>query len=400
MQRIIKVIIILFCYIAVSHSASVHSIELVEQDFIYNNQSYLLKLPKGFKLELLTDDPEKPRLITFDQQDNMFLGSKSGNVYRLQPPYNNATVFTRMENYPHSIAFSKKYIFIAQTDGVYRAEYSPSITKLNANQFSRIARLPDTGGHSSRTIARGPDGLMYVSLGISGNCSDEYLGEKYDFDIRKGGFFVFNPGQDSPELEIFASGLRNPVGFDWHPQTNIMYSSNNGPDHLGFDLPPEYFSEIKKGSFHGMPWYQYDGKKIFRDNCIKAKPPHTVDEVEVPVALFPARNAPMGVSFLPENSVFNQFKNSAVVALRGSWATRPDWNHKHAAASRRHPKLVLVKFNQQHKAETVVDLVTGFQFKNGNRLARPVGVNTGPDGALYFTSDYGIEGLFRIVKQK
>jgi glucose/arabinose dehydrogenase len=191
--------------------------------------------------------------------------------------------------------------------------------------------------------------------------------------------------------------LRNPVGFAWHPQTGELYASNNGPDHLGFDRPPEYFSRVSAGSFHGMPWFQYDGKKIVRDDCVKSKPPRPLADVAVPAATFPARNAPMGVAFVPAGALDKALEADAIVALRGSWGTRPGGGFFGEAASRRPPKLVAVRF-REGRALRVDDLVTGFQRPDGSRWARPVGVAIGPDGALYFTSDSDTNGLFRLSR--
>jgi len=174
-----------------------------------------------------------------------------------------------------------------------------------------------------------------------------------------------------------------------------MYASNAGSDHLGFDLPPEYFARLLLGSFHAMPWYQFDGKRIRRDGCIRSEPPLSIERVEITVATFPARNSPMGVSFVPSGGLLPETSGDAVVALRGSWGTQPSGSSSGDPATRREPKIVLVRF-VDGKARRIDDLVTGFQRADGSRWARPVGVIVGPDGALYFTSDEGQNALFRV----
>lgn len=360
------------------------------------NQRATAHVPKGYRLEFLTALNE-PRLLTFAPNGDLFVGSKSGNVHRLPPPYTKPEVLVTLDDYPHSIAFRKDEILIARTHGLYRAPYKPGQQKIAPNDVTLLAALPGGRGHNSRSVGVGPDGRVYASLGISGNCSDEYLGEPYRFDDRRGGILVLNEGSGKAKWETFGAGLRNPVGFAWHPKTKELYASNNGPDHSGFDQPPEYFSRVPAGSFHGMPWFQYDGKKIIRDNCVSSKPPRPITDVVPPVATFPARNAPMGVAFVPTGALEKSLEFDAVVALRGSWGTKPSGSFLGDSASRRHPKIVSVRF-KDGVAQRVDDLITGFQLPNGDRWARPVGVALGPDGALYFTSDSDTNGLFRLRK--
>lgn len=351
-------------------------------------------LPADLQLEVLTEALDGPRLLAFAPNGDLFIGSRSGHVYRLPPPYTEPQTFIRLDNYPHSVAFRDGEILIAQTDGVYHAAYRSGRTRLDPQDLRRLASLPGGGGHNSRTVKVGPDGRIYVSLGISSNCSDQYLGPAYAFDDRRGGILVLDEDTDPPQWQPFGSGLRNPVGFAWHPDTETMYASNNGPDHWGYDAPPEYFSRIEPGSFHGMPWFQTIDGRLRRDDCIDTDPPRPRAEVSLPVATFPARNAPMDVAFLPA-AWGPDYAHDAVVALHGSWATQPFGGYVGPPSTRRPPELVRVHF-KEGKADRVSPLVTGFQSDDGSRWARPVGLAVGPDGALYFTSDGGNSALFRL----
>lgn len=366
-----------------------------EQSLTVNGTRQVARVPKGYRLELLTDKLNAPRLMAFADNGDLIIGSRSGRVYRLPPPYTSPEVLVVLDDYPHNVAFRQGEILIARTSGVYRAPYQPDQKQIAPASLKLLARLPGGGGHSSRTVGVGPDGRVYASLGIQGNCSDQYLGDGYPFDDRRGGIFVLHEKANQAHWEVFGSGLRNPVGFAWHPQTRVMYASNNGPDHLGYEQPPEYFSRIAAGSFHGMPWFQYDGKQLNRDGCATGKTPRPLADVVAPVATFPARNAPMGVAFVPKGALHKALEFDAIVALRGSWATQPSGGSVGDPATRRPPKLVAVRF-KNGEAVRVDDLVTGFQLADGDRWARPVGVAIGPDGALYFTSDGGIDGLFRL----
>lgn len=382
-----------------SFSNTVHAIEYHKQAITVGGWTHEVTIPNGFRLELLTARLDVPRLLTFAKNGDLFIGSRSGKVYRLTPPYTKPQVLVELDDYPHSIALRKGEILIAQTNGLYRAPYRLRQKNIDADKVTLLAALPGGWGHNSRTVHIGPDRRVYVSLGISSNCSNQYLDPSYRFADRRGGVLVLVEGRGKPAFKTFASGLRNPVDFAWHPLTRVMYASNNGPDHLGYDIPPEYFSRLTQGSFHGMPWFQYNGKKIIRDMCVASQPPKPIGKVVRPVATFPARNAPMGVTFVPRGALNNRFANDAIVALHGSWGTRPTGGASGHPATRRHPKLVRVRFHRG-KARSVVDFITGFQLANGRRWARPLGVTIGPDGALYFTSDAGANALFRLQRIK
>jgi len=381
---------------SLSSMAATTALDYTTQSITVSGQSRQVRVPKGYRLELLTDQLDGPRLMTFTGNGELLIGSKSGNIYRLQRPYREPRVLVDAGGYPHSVAVRNNELWIAETGALYRAPYQPGQASIPSHSIKLVTRLPAGGGHSSRTVAVGPDNRIYVSLGISGNCSHEYLQDSYPFERRRGGVWVLDEPAGN-RLTTYASGLRNPVGFDWHPQTKVMYASNNGPDHLGFDQPPEYFSKLLPGSFHGMPWFQFDGLRIRRDECISGQPPRPKKDVAIPVVTFPARNAPLGVAFVPQGALDPRMQYDAVVALHGSWATKPGGGFFGSQASRRPPKLVLVRFDNG-KAVRVDDLVTGFQLDNGDRWARPAGVAFGPDGALYFTSDSS-DSLFRLRRQ-
>lgn len=390
---------VLWLALIISMPATTHAdtdpLTYEEQSLVVGGAPRVARVPKGYRLTLLTDKLDGPRLMTFADNGDLFIGAKSGKVYRLPPPYTAPEVLVELNNYPHSVALRRGEILIARTDGLYRAPYQPDQKTIPVKSVTLLARLPGGGGHNSRSVGIGPDGRVYASLGIQGNCSDQYLDDTYPFDKQRGGVAVLRETAGQAQWRPYASGLRNPVGFAWQPQTGVMYASNNGPDHLGYEQPPEYFSRLSAGSFHGMPWFQFDGQRLKPDDCVTRKPPRPLAEVTAPVATFPARNSPMGVVFVPPGALSKALALDAIVALHGSWATQPGGGYLGANATRRPPKLVVVRFSKG-EAVRVDDLVTGFQLADGERWARPIGVAIGPDGALYFTSDGGTHGLFRL----
>ena len=386
----------LLCLVLAPAQAGTQALDYAVQTLTLDGARRDVRVPKGYRLALLSR-LDAPRMLAFAANGDLFAGSKSGKVYRLAPPYTRAEVLVQLDEYPHSVAFRPNEILIAQTNGVYRAPYRLGQAKIPPASVSLLAALPGGGGHSSRTVGVGPDGRVYVSLGIQDNCSNQYLGEGYAFEDRRGGVLVLRENGGKPRWEVFAAGLRNPVGFDWQPHSGVLYASNNGPDHLGYDQPPEYFSRLTAGSFHGMPWFQSDGRRIRRDECIARAPPRPINAVVAPVATFAARSAPMGVAFVPDAAMDPRLAGDAIVAVHGSWGTKPRGWGIGDAATRRPPKIVAVRF-QDKQAQRVDDLISGFQLPDGKRWARPVGVAIGPDGALYFTSDSDFNGLFRLQR--
>ncbi len=361
--------------------------------------SWRVIVPSGYKLELLVE-MNKPRMLTRTADDVLLAGSSAGNIYRIKPPYNKAEIIAKPGGFPHSVAVRNGELLVGMTDGVYRAPYrADSDEMLDDDDFELVAALPSGGGHASRTVAVGPDGRIYLGLGISGNCSDEYIGEGYSFVDQRGGILVLSESKDgAAQWKPYATGLRNPMGFDWHPGSDVLYASNNGPDHHGYELPSEYFSRIVSGSFHGMPWFWLNERnQLQADNCINSPPPRR--DAQLPVATFPARSAPMGVAFVPQGALQPEMVGSAVVAVHGSWATKPRGGYFGSRATRRPPRVVLVHFREDEASE-VMPLIEDLQDDGGDRLARPMGVAFASDGALYFTSDGGIiEGLFRLRRQ-
>ena len=368
------------------------------QPFTVEDRTWMLSVPAGYRLEYLAA-MNVPRLMSFVDDGVLLVGSNARVVYRLEPPYRRASVYAELGGNPHDVALRDGVLFVARNEGVYRAAYRKQpAAPLEDDDFGLFARLPSGSGHSSRSIGFGPDGHLYMSLGISGNCSDQYLDDSYPFQDRRGGVAVLveSGGDARPtrHWKPYASGLRNPIGFDWHPETGVLYACNHGPDHLGYGQPPEYFSRLAPGSFHGMPWFQFNGRKLVRDPCIDTPPPRT--DAVVPVATFPARNGPMDMVFAPAGSPWS---GDAIVALHGSWATQPRGGFFGNQASRRPPWIAIVEFAGGDASGDVDILIAGFQDDDGFRLARPAGVAFGPDGHFYFTSDGGVlEGLFRLRK--
>lgn len=386
-----KSLIFIMCIILFPISQGVGALPLQRQVLTVNGYTVELQVPVNMRLEFVAAiAAPAPRFIGVGPDSEFILGSRGANVYRLKYPYTEVETLATLSGYIHSTSYRQGRLYAAETAAVWSAPYIGSSTLLNQGDFTVDAVLPSlTGGHSSRTIVTGPDNRLYVGLGISGNCSDEYLHNSYPFESRRGGVFVL----ENSTLTPYSSGLRNPIGLAFHPATNVLYATNAGPDNLGYDAPPEILAALSQDSFHGMPWFQFYNGAFNSGNCAQSPPPRPVADASPPAALFDARSTPEGIVFLQGSSLGGQYINSAVAAIHGSWATAPGMGQE----SRRPPKLSLVVFDSTAPVR-VEDLVTGFQRADGSRFARPCGVAVGADGHLYFTSDSGeITGVFRLV---
>ena len=376
--------------VPVAASAGLEAFERETQTIHFDGADYDVEVPRGYVFEVLVPGLRGARMPTFASNGDLLIGSKRTEIYRLPPPYTRPEVLVHLEDLPQSLALRNGELLIARTHGLYRVPYAPGQASVDPNDVTLLAPVAGSGPHHlTRTVGIGPDGRVYLSLGMTGNCGDNYLDESYPPDLRRGGVLVLREDDGPPRWETHSSGLRNPVGFGWHPQTHALYATNNGPDHWGFELPPEQFTLLTPGSFHGMPWFQFDGKQIVRDTCAKKDPPRPKSEVVPPVLTFPAHNAPVGLRFVPEGALDARFTADAIVALHGSWVA-----NKHPKDTRP-SKLVAVRF-EDGVARRVDELVTGFQPEGRKRWARMAGVAFGPDGALYFTSDRKPGGLFRL----
>ncbi|TFH85655.1 sugar dehydrogenase [Billgrantia azerbaijanica] len=349
-----------------------------------------LQAPEGVQVEKVAS-LDSPRMISIGLDGEMFIGSRSGGIYRSAPPYAQATTLAEIGDVPNSVIQRGDHLYVATTTALLKADYHAGAS-LSADDFKEVAKLPGGSGHNTRTLAEGPEGRIYLSLGIQGNCSDQFIGGSYDFADRRGGIMVLDESGDSPQWQPYATGLRNPVGLAWNHE-GVLFATNNGPDHWGYEQPPEVLVRAEEGSFHGMPWFQWVDGEFRRDDCASSESPQAADTIPAPAATLPARSAPLGMDFLPEGS---GLALDAVVAIHGSWATLPDGSASGDPATRREPRIVGITFDEQGQGE-VSELLSGFQNAQGQRWARPAGITFAPDDALYFTSDRGNAGLYRVT---
>jgi glucose/arabinose dehydrogenase/cytochrome c553 len=267
---------------------------------------------------------------------------------------------------PHGLDLHDGWLYVAETGAVGRIRFDAASGRA-AGAFERVVTgLPAGGNHWTRTLRFGPDGWMYVSIGSSCNvCVEE--------DRRRATIVRYRP--DGTGEEVFATGLRNAVGFDWRPEDGQIYATDNGRDLLGDDFPPCELNRVVRGGFYG--WPVANGDRVPDPDLGPGQDARVAASIP-PVHGFRAHNAPLGIAFLRGDGVPKEYRGAAVVALHGSWnRTKKDGYE-------------VVSLHWEADGRVIErDFLTGFLGPTDDDLVgRPVDVAQGEDGSVYVSDDY------------
>ncbi|RZJ08649.1 MAG: YbhB/YbcL family Raf kinase inhibitor-like protein [Rubrivivax sp.] len=333
-----------------------------------------LKAPAGFKVSVFARELKNARILAVSPEGRVYVSRRdTGDVLMLEDRDGDgvadaAPVKVLGRAGAHGLAIRDGKLYVVTVKEVFAAPLQPD-GRVGELQLL-IGDLPDAGQHPNRTIAFGPDGMLYISVGSTCNACNESNPENAT---------LLRASPDGKSRVIVASGLRNTIGYDWHPVTGELWGMDHGMDFLGDEVQPEELNRIEQGKRYGWPHVWGDGGLN-----PQSTPPGEITKaqwkaVSVPMALgYKAHAAPMQMVFAKGGSGFPaEYAGDAFVTMRGSW------NRKEASGY----EIVRVRF-ADGKPQRFEPFVTGFLTDRGRtHIARPVGLTWAKDGALLMADD-------------
>jgi glucose/arabinose dehydrogenase len=346
-----------------------------------------LTLPPGFEAATYAEGGfQRPRWMALAPNGDVFLTDADANTVvllrdkdkdgRAEERFTFASGLLK----PFGMAFRPGWFYVANTNSIVRYPYQPGQAQATGEP-EKIADLPGRGyrEHWTRNLAFSPDGAkLYVTIGSESNVDVE--------PEPRASILRMNP--DGSGRETVATGTRNPIGLQFHPQTGRLWAAVQERDRLGDDLVPDYVAEIQDGGFYGWP-YAYAGPN--EDPRRKGERPDLVKKTIVPDVLIQAHSAVLGLEFYDGSLFPTAYQGGAFVVLRGSWNR----------AKRTGYKVVHIPFRNGKPTGGYDDFLTGWMLGEDRKevWGRPVGLLELADGSLLVTDD-GAKKVWRVSYRK
>lgn len=328
-----------------------------------------IKLPKGFSITLFADNVPNARTLALGKNGTIFVGSRShGSVYALQDIDNDGKADQRHIiatglNLPNGVAYKDGSLYVAEINRIIRFDKIDQQLKTPPKPVIVYNQFPNKRHHGWKYLRFGPDNKLYTAIGAPCNVCDPK--ETIFTSLVR-----LNP--DGTELEVLARGIRNSVGFDWQPQTNALYFTENGRDHLGNDIPPDELNKWEQKNQHfGYPYCH--GGYILDPEYGQGK---DCKDYTAPEWKFKAHMAPLGIRFYRGKQFPKKYHQQLFVALHGSWNRSTPHGYR----------IALLKFNQG-KVESEQVFADGWLGKDGKAIGRPADILELKDGSLLVSDD-------------
>ncbi|HIC47281.1 MAG TPA: sorbosone dehydrogenase family protein [Methylophaga aminisulfidivorans] len=272
--------------------------------------------------------------------------------------------------------------YVANADEIVRFPYKEGQTQITAKP-EHVTDLP--GGpinhHWTKNIIANEDGTkLYATVGSNSNIGENGM------EAEENRAAILEVNLKTGEKRIFASGLRNPNGLDWQPQTGELWTTVNERDEIGSDLVPDYMTSVKEGAFYGWP-YSYYGQHV--DTRVQPQRPELVEKAIKPDYALGAHTASLGLTFYEADLLAEKYHHGAFIGQHGSWNRKPLSGYK----------VIFVPFKNGEPDGLPQEILTGFVDENGDANGRPVGVVVDKMGGLLVADDVG-NTVWRVSPEK
>lgn len=337
-----------------------------------------IELPPDFAIELVTDEVPGARSLAMSPNGILYVGTRGvGAVYAIEgslgADQTTVTVIASDLDVPNGVAWRDGSLFVAEKTRILRFDQIDTRIDDPSSPVVVVDGFPDEDLHGWRFISFGPDGMLYVPVGSPCNVCES------DNSIYGS---ITRVNLTSNSMEIFATGIRNTVGFDWHPHTGELWFTDNGADHLGNDRPPDELNRAAETGLHfGYP-YCHGGD--FLDPDLGAS--RSCDEFIPPEIKLGPHVAALGMRFYTGESFPAEFRDRIFIAEHGSWNRDEPIGYR----------ITMVRLDGTEAIEYSVFAEGWLQGEEA--WGRPVDVEIAPDGSL-FVSDDRAGAIYRISYQ-
>ncbi len=365
-------------------------VEAFAQDL--DHPRWLYVLPNGDVLVAESDAPPKPEdgkgirgWITEKVMARAGSGGQSANRITLLRDKDGdgtpeqRTVFLEELNSPFGMALVGDQLYVANTDALVRFPYEQDTTRIDG-AGEKVVDLPagPINHHWTKNVIASQDGSrLYVTSGSNSNVAENGM----EAEENRAAILEVDP--QNKTLRLFASGLRNPNGLAWQPDSGELWTTVNERDEIGSDLVPDYMTSVKDGGFYGWP-YSYYGQHV--DERVKPQRPDLVAKALVPDYALGAHTASLGLAFYEGSLLPERYRNGAFIGQHGSWNRKPRSGYK----------VVFVPFKNDQPNGEAEDILTGFVNDEEEAMGRPVGVAIDKTGAVLVADDVG-DSIWRVT---